>query len=52
MKLKKSVNISSYPTLENCLFGSVRLTKHVDFVQHKYSGYDIGYDRKRFLFNR
>ena len=24
------VNISIYPTLENCLFGAVKLTKHVD----------------------
>ena len=23
-------NISSYPTLENCLFGAVKLTKHID----------------------
>ena len=27
-EIEKSVNISSYPTLENCLFGSVKLTKH------------------------
>ena len=27
---RKSVNISSYPTLENCLFGAVKLTKYVD----------------------
>ena len=23
-------NISSYPTLENCLFGAVKLAKHVE----------------------
>ena len=25
--INKSINISSYPTLENCLFGAVSLTK-------------------------
>ena len=33
-------------TLENCLFGVVKLTKHVDVGQYKYSGYGIGFDRK------
>ena len=37
---------TSYPTLENCLFGVVKLTKHVDLDQYKYSGYGIGFDRK------
>ena len=39
-------NISSYPKLENCLFGAVSLTKNVDIDQYKYSGYGIGFDRK------
>ena len=43
---ERSVNISSYPTLENCLFGAVKLTKHVDVDQYKYSGYSIGFSRK------
>ena len=43
---ERSVNISSYPTLENCLFGAVKLTKHVDVDLYKYSGYGIGFDRK------
>ena len=43
---KRSVNISSYPMLENCLFGAVKLTKHVDVNQYKYSRYGIGFDRK------
>ena len=30
------------------MFGAVKLTKHVDVDQHKYSGYGIGFDRKRF----
>ena len=42
----KNYNISSYPTLENCLFGAVNLTKNDDFDQYKYSGYGIGFDRK------
>ena len=45
-EINKNYNISSYATLENCLFGAVSLTKHVDIDQHKYSGYGIGFDRK------
>ena len=41
-----SVNISSYPTLENCLFGAVKLAKHADVDLCQYSGYGIGFDRK------
>ena len=40
---------SNYPTLENCLFGAVKLTKHADFDLYKYSGYGIGLDRKGFF---
>ena len=29
-EIERGVNISSYPTLENCLFDAVELTKHVD----------------------
>ena len=47
-EIEESVNISSYPTLENCLFGAIKLTKHVDVDQYKYSGYDIRFDRKGF----
>ena len=36
-ELEKSVDISSYPTLEKCLFGAVKLTKHIDVDLHKYS---------------
>ena len=45
-EISKNYNISSYPTLENCLFGAVSLTKLVDIDQYKYSGYGIGFDRK------
>ena len=48
-EIERIVNISSYPTLENCLFGAVKLTKHVDIDQYKYSGYGIGFDRKGFF---
>ena len=38
--------ISSYQTLENCLFGAVKLTKNPDIDKYKYSGYGIGFDRR------
>ena len=44
-EISKNYNISSYPTLQNCLFGAVSLTKHIDIDQYKYSGYGIGFDR-------
>ena len=44
--IERSVNISSYPTLENCLVGAVKLIKHVDVYQYKYSGYGMAFDRK------
>ena len=31
-------------TLGNSLFGTVKLTKNVDFDKYKYSGYGIGFD--------
>ena len=41
----KNINISNYPTLENCVFGAVKLTKNADFDKYGYSGYEIGFDR-------
>ena len=41
----KNYNISSFPTLENCLLGPVTLTKNAHIDQYKYSGYSIGFDR-------
>ena len=35
----------NFPTLENCLFGSVKLTKNADIGKYGYSGYGIGFDR-------
>ena len=34
------------PTLKNCLFGVVTLTKNADDEKYKYSGYGIGFDRR------
>ena len=42
-EIDKYVNISSYSTLENCLFGTVELTKYVDTDPYKYFGYVIGF---------
>ena len=39
--IERSLNISSSPTLENCLFGAIKLTKHVDVNLYKYSGYGL-----------
>ena len=36
----------NYPTLENCLFGAVTLTKNADIDKYGYSGYGIGFDRR------
>ena len=49
--MNKNFYISSSPTLENCLFGAAKLTKHPDIDQYKYSGYGIGFDRKGFFFH-
>ena len=43
-EISKNYNISSYPTLENCLFVAVSFTKNVDIDQ--YSGYGIEFSRK------
>ena len=34
------------PMLVNCLFGAISLTKNTDFDKYKYSGYEIGFDRR------
>ena len=46
-EIEKSVNISSYPPPENCLFGAVKIKnkEHVAVDQCKYSRYGIGFDR-------
>ena len=48
-EIEKNVNISSYPTLENCFFGAFKLAKHIDVPQYKYSVYSIRFGRKWFF---
>ena len=48
-EIERSVNTSSYPTLKNVLFDTIKLTKYVDVDLYKYSGYGIGLDRKGFF---
>ena len=44
-------NLNTSFTSNNCLFGSVELTKNADPDKYKYSGCDIGFDsRSDFLF--
>ena len=33
-------------TLENCLFGAVKLTKNAHVDKYKYSGYGVGFDSR------
>ena len=48
---KKDNTKISDPTLQNCLFGAVTLTKNADIDKYGYCGYGIGFDRKgSFLF--
>ena len=55
---KKAVNIYTVydidsnpnnfdPILENCLFGTIEITKNSDIEKYRYSGYRIGFDSKR-----
>ena len=44
-EITSNFNKSSYPTLENCLFGAVSLTKNADINRNGYSRYGIGFDR-------
>ena len=45
-ELGASCSHSDDPTLKNCLFGTVRLTKNVDIDKYQYSSYGVGFDRK------
>ena len=44
-EISKNINISDYPTLENCFLGAVILTKNTDIDRYGYSGYGIAFDR-------
>ena len=37
--------VNTHPTLVNCLFGAVSITKNADIDKNKYSGYGIGFNR-------
>ena len=45
-ELGASSSYASDPTLKNCLFGTVTLTKNADIEKYKYSGYGTGFDRR------
>ena len=45
-ELAASSSYDSDPTIKNCLFGAVTLTKNADIETYKYSGYGIGFDRR------
>ena len=50
-ELGASTSNDNDPTLKNCLFGAVTLTKNADIDKYGYYGYGIGFDRKSsFLF--
>ena len=45
-ELAASSSHNSDPTIKNCLFAAVTLTKNADIEKYKYSGYGIGFDRR------
>ena len=50
-ELGASTSHNTDPTLKNCLFGAVTLTKNADIDKYGYSGYGIRFDRRsRFSF--
>ena len=44
-ELGASSSHNNDPTLKNCLFSAVTLTKNADIDNYGYSGYGIGFDR-------
>ena len=44
--LQSNLNYNPEFTLENCLFGAIKVTKNADVNKFKYSGYGIGFDGK------
>ena len=45
-ELGASSSNNNDPTLKNCLFGAITLTKNTDIDKYGYSGYGIGFDRR------
>ena len=48
-EITSNYNDNNYPTIGNCLLGSVKLAKNADFDKCRYSGYGSGFDRKGFF---
>ena len=46
-KIAASSSNNADPTVRNTLFDAVRLTENVDIDKYQYSGYGIGFDRRR-----
>ena len=45
-ELRASSSHTNDPTIKNCLFGAVTLTKNENIDRYRYSGYKIGFDRR------
>ena len=45
-ELAASSSHTNDPTLKNCIFRAVTLTKNADIEKYKYSGYGIGFNRR------
>ena len=45
-ELRASSSHINDPTLTNCLFCAVTLTKNTDIEKYGYSGYGIGFNRR------
>ena len=45
-KLGASSSHNNDPSLKNCLFGAITLTKNADFDKYGYSGYGTGFHRR------
>ena len=50
--LQSNPNYNPDFTLENCLFGAVKITKNTDVDIYKYSGYGIGFDGRGIFTHR
>ena len=46
-KIAASSSSNADPTVRNTLFDAVRLTENANIDKYQYSGYDIGFDRRR-----
>ena len=51
-KIYSDLSNDSYSTLQNALFGAVKLTKNADINKYGYSGYGTGFGCKGFFFSR